>query len=167
MNKFVKNLDLFSRGTWFPIVAACVLILFVLLMKKKYMSWKKIYITYGVIGFIAWMLDTTTGVFFDLYDVGQPSIGLADFIAFAFIPSSLSVIFLNFRTERNKWLLTALFTLISLMIYWTSEWVGYFKDKGWNSFYSLIAFILVYTILLPVHGWIMQQPDRGDGYGRT
>ncbi|WP_010630356.1 hypothetical protein [Sporolactobacillus vineae] len=160
MNSIVKNLDLFSRGIWFPITAACFLILFVLFMKKKYLNWTQIYVTYGIIGLTAWMLDTLTGVFLDLYDVGKPSIGLADFIAFAFIPSSLSVIFLNFRTKRNKWLLTALFTLISLIIYWVSEWAGYFKDKGWNSIYSLIAFILVYTLLLPLHGWIIRRPDR-------
>lgn len=160
----VKNLDLFSPGVWFPITAACLLVLFALFMKKKYLSWKKIYITYGVIGFTAWMLDTLTGVFLDLYDVGQSSIGLADFIAFAFIPSSLSVIFLNFRTDRNKWLLSALFILISLMIYWISEWVGYFKDKGWNSIYSLIAFVVVYTLLLPLHGRIMRYPDRANRY---
>lgn len=160
MHSIVKNLDLSSKGIWFPIAVACVLVLFVLFMKKRNLSWKEIYITYGVVGFATWAVDTLTGIFLDLYDVGKPSIGLADFIAFGFIPSSLAVIYLNIRTDKNKWMMIALFTVISLLIYWVSEWVGYFKDKGWNSIFSLIAFVVVYTLLLPLHKKIIRYPDR-------
>ncbi|MCI1856680.1 MAG: hypothetical protein LKI80_00835 [Sporolactobacillus sp.] len=161
MHHVVKNLDLSSQGVWFPIVTSCALVLFALLMKKRYLSWKEIYLTYGVVGFVAWIADTLVGNIFDLYNSGKPDVtGLGDFLSFAFIPSSLAVIYLNFRTERNKWRLSALFCLISLVIYWVNRWVGYFKDRGWNSFYALLVFAIVYMILLPLHKRVMRYPDR-------
>jgi len=144
MNTIVKNLDLTSKGSWFPITLSILLLLFALFMKKKQLTWREIYLTYGVFGFITWMLDTITGNVLDFYDVGSAHItGLGDFMAFSFIPSSLAVIFSNFRTEKNRWLMVVLFTMISMLSYWGIEWVGYFRDKGWSgigsSSYSYIG----------------------------
>jgi hypothetical protein len=163
MNSIVKNLDLTSKGVWAPIALSILLLLFTLFMKKKQLTWREIYLTYGMFGFIAWMLDTITGNVFDFYDVGNPNItGLGDFMAFSFIPSSLAVIYLNFRTGKNKWFMIALFTMISLFIYWSVEWAGYFKDKGWSSIGSLAVFVIVYWLIIPLHLRIMRHIDRNN-----
>ncbi|MET1247461.1 hypothetical protein ABWW58_01560 [Sporolactobacillus sp. STCC-11] len=163
MNSIVKNLDLTSKGVWFPITLSILLLLFTLFMKKKQLTWREIYLTYGVFGFIAWMFDTITGNVFDFYDVGNPSItGLGDFMGFSFIPSSLAAIYLNFRTERNKWFMVTLFTAISLFIHWGIQWSGYFKSKGWNSIVSLVIFIIAYWLIVPLHLRIMRHIDRNN-----
>ncbi|MCO7127928.1 hypothetical protein NIE88_19495 [Sporolactobacillus shoreicorticis] len=163
MNAFVKNLDLTSKGLWVPMTFSILLLLFALFMKKKQLTWRELYLTYGVFGFIAWMLDSITGNMFDFYDVGNAYIlGLGDFMAFSFIPSSLAVIFLNFRTEKNKWFMAVLFILISMLFYWGTKWAGYFRNKGWSDISSLVVFILAYCLILPLHLRIMRHRDRNN-----
>ncbi|MCL1630532.1 hypothetical protein M3N64_01010 [Sporolactobacillus sp. CPB3-1] len=161
MSAIVKNMDLSARGLWFPITLTLSLLVLVLFMKKKQLTWREIYLTYGSIGFLTWVIDTLTGNILDLYDVGHAGItGIGDFLSFSFVPSSLAVIFLNFRTEKNKGFMILLFTAISMIIYWGVRASGYFKDKGWNIFLALAVFIIAYWLIIPLHLRLMRNNDR-------
>lgn len=161
MHDIVKNMDLYSKGVWLPLTLSSLLFLYALFMRKKGLSWKEFYVTMGCIGYMAWIGDTLTGNMINLYDLGKPNVtGLGDTMAFALIPASLSCIFLNYRTEANKWPLSALFVGISMTVYWFCMAVGYFKQHGWNWLYSLVFFIFAFTILVPLHARIMRSQSR-------
>lgn len=93
----------FSQGWWYPAILGTALLLFILIMPKR-LSWKEIYITFGIIGFIVWMVDITLAVPFDIFDIGDPKKeGISELFLYGVIPSCLSVIYLNFFTQSKKW----------------------------------------------------------------
>lgn len=59
-----------SQGWWYPAILSVILLLIVFFMPKKRINSKEIYITFGVIGYIVWMIDMTIAVPFDLFDLG-------------------------------------------------------------------------------------------------
>lgn len=93
----------FSQGWWYPAILGTALLLFILIMPKR-LSWKEIYITFGIIGFIVWMVDITLAVPFDIFDIGDlKKEGISELFLYGVIPSCLSVIYLNFFTQSKKW----------------------------------------------------------------
>ncbi|MFT8318264.1 MAG: hypothetical protein ABF651_08365 [Sporolactobacillus sp.] len=161
MNNIAQNLDLQSKGTWLPIAISILLFLYALFMKKKHMTWKECYLTFGCVGYMAWIGDTLTGNLLNLYDLGKPNItGLADSMSFALIPASLAVIFLNYKSRSNLWFLVLLFTLISQAIYWLCLESGYFREHGWHWFYSIIIFVICFAFIVPGHERLMHYPDH-------
>lgn len=85
-----------THGWWYPAILSLILILVIIFMPKKRISWKEIYITFGIIGYVVWMVDMTIAVPFDLFDIGDPQKeGLPELLLYGIIPSCLSVIYLN------------------------------------------------------------------------
>ncbi|HCF50091.1 MAG TPA: hypothetical protein DER60_07400 [Syntrophomonas sp.] len=153
MNSFIQHLDLQQQGIWFPLITGAIALLFVLLMPKRQMNWRGIYITFGVISYVTLMLDVfIVGEYFDLFDIGDPALeGIGDLITYAIIPSCLAITYLNYFNEKNKWLYVTLFTIISFLFEWELTRAGYMKLKGWQNWYSIPVYIIVYGWWLPWH----------------
>ncbi|OAS89147.1 MULTISPECIES: hypothetical protein [Metabacillus] len=152
MDSIFKNLDLSAKGLWLPISLGLILLLYALLMPKKEINWRELYITIGVIGLLTWISDNIFAGIFDLVDFGHPKIsGIGELITYSFIPSSLAVIYLNYLNSSNKWRLVIIFIVISVLIEWAVVSVGYMKLKEWNHIFSIPIFFVVYSYFLPFH----------------
>jgi hypothetical protein len=140
-----------TQGWWYPAVLSLILLLFVIFMPKR-ISWKEIYITFGVIGFIVWMTDMTLAVPFDIFDLGNPKKeGLPEILLFGIIPSCLAVIFLNYYNQDKKWFWVILFVITSLILEWLTVKVGLMKLKLWKTWWSTPVHFLAYSWYLPWH----------------
>jgi hypothetical protein len=152
MHLILGRLDLGAKGIWYPISLVVILILFILFMKKRQLTWRQIYATFGVVCAVTWIVDMIVSIYFDAYRFGtNHSIGLADLLALSFIPSCLSIIYLNFRTKSNKWMMLVGFTVLSLAIELIATRVQYFQLKYWKLYYSLVMYLIIYGCLLPLH----------------
>lgn len=152
MESILNNLDLSAKGLWLPVSLGLIILLYALIMPKKEISWRELYITIGVIGFATWVSDSIFAKYLDLVDFGDPEVvGIGEFITYNFLPSSLSVIYLNYLKKSNKWTLVIVFTVISFLIEWAVAKVGYMKLNNWNHLFSIPIFILVYSYILPLH----------------
>jgi hypothetical protein len=157
MSSVIKNLDLGAQGLWFSIVSSLILFLYALFMPKKEINWRDFYVTFGVIGFAAWVSDSLFGKMLDLVDFGDPQVtGIGEFLSYSLIPSSLGVIYLNYFKKTNKWALVIVFTVISALIEWGMRKVGYMKIHGWSFFISIPVYLVVYSIFLPLHRRIIK-----------
>ncbi|WP_160725239.1 hypothetical protein [Bacillus sp. USDA818B3_A] len=156
MNSIMKNLDLHAQGVWFPILISMFLLLYALFMPKKEIGWREFYVTFGIVGYLAWISDSILGKMLDLVDFGHPKItGIGEFFSYSFIPSSMAVIYLNYLEKTNKWKLTIIFTIMSVLIEWGMRSVGYMKPHGWSFFISIPLYLVVFAFLLPLHRkWI-------------
>lgn len=156
MNEIIKSMD-FSTGWWYPVVLGILLLFFVVFMPKR-INWREIYLTFGLIAGLVWVVDTIFAVWFNLFDIGDPhERGIAEFFLYSIIPSSLAVIYLNFYQERNKLPYTFLFISISGLAEWLTVAVGLMKLNHWNTLYSLPVYFVVYYFLLPEHLRIMER----------
>ncbi|MDQ6595857.1 hypothetical protein E2K98_17970 [Bacillus salipaludis] len=152
MNSLTRNLDLHAQGNWLPIVLSLLLFLYALFMPKKEIGWREFYVTFGLIGYIAWISDSVLGKMFDLVDFGNPKVtGIGEFLSYSLIPSSLSVIYLNYLKKTNRWMLAIIFILISTLIEWGMRKVGYMKTNGWSFIISVPLYFVVFSFLLPLH----------------
>ncbi|GIN86325.1 hypothetical protein J6TS2_27110 [Heyndrickxia sporothermodurans] len=139
-----------NQGWWYPAFLSLILLLIVLFMPKKRMSWKEIYITFGIIGYIVWMVDMTIAVPFNLFDIGNPQKeGIPEITLFGIIPSCLSVIYLNLYKEEKKWFWVVLFVILSIVLEWLTTKVGLIKH--WKTWWSLPVHFVVYAFYLPWH----------------
>ncbi|MFX3618639.1 MAG: hypothetical protein ACE3JK_14115 [Sporolactobacillus sp.] len=160
MNKqeVLKNLDLHANGIWVPLTVVSLLIILVIFTPKKHISWRKIYVTFGVIGFITWFSDSIISRLLNLTDFGNPiTDGISDILSYCFIPSSLACLYLNYFNGRNRNLLAPIFIIVSLCIELSMLRVGYLRFHGWNTFFSLIIYALAYYIFLPLHAKIISK----------
>lgn len=152
MDSFIKSLDLGAKGLWFPVTVSILLALTVLFISKKNISWREIYMTFGIVGFVTWISDALIARSLDLIDLGDHNTaGLGDILSYTFIPTSLSILFLNFLTKENKWKLSILFTVLSFLVEVGMFYTGYLKYSGWNWAISLIVFLIAFSFLLPIH----------------
>jgi phosphatidylserine synthase len=160
MQKFIENLDLGAKGLWFPVIISILLATTALFIRKKNITWREIYITFGVVGFVTWFSDGMIARVIDMFDIGHPKkAGLGDILSYTFIPTSLSILYLNYLTRNNKWKLTIGFTFLSLLVEFGMIHSGYMKYKGWNWYISILTFLLAFGYLLPKHISII----RSDG----
>ncbi|MCE4052113.1 hypothetical protein [Bacillus sp. Au-Bac7] len=152
MDSIIKNLDLNAKGMWLSISLVIILLLYILIMPKKEINWREVYITIGVIGLLTWISDNIFAGFLDLVDFGHPKLsGIGELLTYSFIPSSLAVIYLNYLNNSNKWRLVIAFVVISVLIEWAVVKVGYMELKGWNHLFSIPIFLFVYSYFLPLH----------------
>lgn len=157
MESIIKNLDLNAKGLWLPVSLGIIILLYALLMPKKEISWREFYITIGVVGFVTWVADSIFAKYLNLVDFGNPkTVGIGEFITYNFVPSSLSVIYLNYLNIANKWKLVIIFTVISFIIEWAVVKVGYMKLTHWNHLFSIPIFFFVYGYILPLHSRIIK-----------
>lgn len=152
MQEFISNLDLGATGLWFPVTVSILFAITVIIVPKKNISWREIYITFSVVGFVTWFCDGLVAREFDLLDLGHPNkAGLGDTLCYTFVPSSLAILYLNYLSKNNKWKLTIIFTIVAMLIEFGMLYVGYMNYKGWNSLISIIVFLIAFGLLLPIH----------------
>ncbi|WP_121640086.1 hypothetical protein [Virgibacillus sp. Bac330] len=152
MDKVIHNLDLHSKGIWFPITISIILVLTMLFTPKKHITWKELYATFGIVAFITWLSDALVARTLDLIDLADPkTAGLAEILVYTFVPSSLSILFINFYTYKNKWLLVIIFTSIAAMMEYIMVHLDYIKYNGWNPFVSIAVYIIAFGFLVPFH----------------
>ncbi|AUJ27010.1 MULTISPECIES: hypothetical protein [Virgibacillus] len=152
MDKVIHNLDLHSKGIWFPITISIILVLTILFIPKKHITWKELYATFGIVAFITWLSDSLVARTLDLIHLADPkTAGLAEILVYTFVPSSLAILFINYYTHKNKWFLVVVFTIISALLEWTMVHLDYLKYTGWNPFVSIAAYIIAFGFLVPLH----------------
>lgn len=140
-----------AQGWWYPVIVSLVLILIILFIPKRLKS-KEIYITFGIVGYIVWTVDTIIAAPFDLFDLATPTkTGLPELLLYGIIPSCLSVIYLNYYKAEKKWTYALLFVVISIILEWLTVKVGLMKLKGWNTLWSLPVHFVFYAFFLPWH----------------
>ncbi len=156
--KILEKMDLTAVGIWFPISVGIALFLFMLFMPKR-LSWREIYLTFGTVGYVTWVIDLPfMAAYFDLFDVGAPKVpGIGDVITYGVIPSLLAVIFLNYFKHEKKWRYVAGFTLLSFLFEWALVQVGYMNLKGWVTWWSIPVYFFVYGFWLPWHLGLMRK----------
>lgn len=152
MESLIQNLDLSAKGIWFPILLGIISLLYMLFM-PKHISWKIIYLTFCVGGFMAILLDVIImSGWIDVFDLGKAKLpGLGDLISYSVIAPCYAVIFLNYYQPERKWILVVLFTLLSFLSEWILVKVGYMKLKGWNTWWSIPVYFLIFGFWLPWH----------------
>lgn len=152
MSLIFGRLDLEAKGIGYPISLVALLILFILFMKKRQLTWLQIYTTFGVVCSVTWIMDVSAAIYFDAFRYGSDhGIGIADLLSISFIPSGLAIIYLNYRTKSNKWLMLILFSLLSLAIELAAIHIEYFHLKYWKIYYSGIMYVIIYGLILPLH----------------
>lgn len=154
MENFIENLDLYAEGIWWPMLSGTFLLFYMLFMPKKRISWKEVYFTFGLVGFVTWVLDgPLLATYLDWFDLGDdPKLtGIGDFMALAIVPSSLAVIYLNYYRREKRWMYVVLFILISLLFEWGLVYVDYMKLHIWRTWWSIPVYVIVYAYWLPWH----------------
>ncbi|MDD3653960.1 MAG: hypothetical protein PHO01_07230 [Desulfotomaculaceae bacterium] len=133
---------------YFVIVTIIFNLLCIWFMPKK-LSWKEIYITWGIFAAITINTDIIVGEIIDLYDFTAPGLQFEDVFIDALLPPSFAIIFLNFMPEDNN-------TFIKYLVFWTAfsvsyEWAavhyGFIILKGWSLWYSFLVYFLVFLLL--------------------
>ncbi|MGN7940838.1 hypothetical protein [Virgibacillus sp. 6R] len=152
MSKALENLDLNASGLWFAILISFLLLLIAAFIPKKYISWREIYFTFGIVGLATWICDALIARVFDLIDLGDEKMaGLGEILSYTFIPTSLAVIYINYYTKKNRWILSIIFTFISILIDLGMQYFGYMQYNGWNLFFSILFIFIAYAFLIPLH----------------
>ncbi|MCM3006955.1 hypothetical protein [Priestia koreensis] len=158
MDHVIKNLDLHSDGTWVAILLSLLLFFYAIFMPKSIMTWREFYITFGVVGYGAWIADSIIGKMLDLVDYGNPNItGIGEFLSYSLIPSSLAVIHFNYFHTTNRWIIGSLFALFSTLIEWILIQVGYENLHGWGFWISIPIYLIVFLFALPIHYRFIQK----------
>ncbi|EST11498.1 hypothetical protein [Sporolactobacillus laevolacticus] len=62
MYLILGKLDLGAKGIWYPISLVVILILFILFMKKRELTWRQIYTTFGVVCAVTWIVDMIVSI---------------------------------------------------------------------------------------------------------
>jgi hypothetical protein len=147
----VKHPDFaLTQGWWYPAILSVVVLLIVIFMPKRRINWREIYITFGIVGYILWMVDMVTAVPLDIFDLGDPQKeGLPEITLFGIIPSCLAVIYLNVYNEEKKWILVIFFVILSLILEYGTTKVGLMKN--YNNLWSTPIHFIAYAFYLPWH----------------
>ncbi|MBE5102240.1 hypothetical protein [Priestia aryabhattai] len=149
--KILDNFDVSAQGIWYPIGLGIVLLVFILFMPKK-LTWKEIYITFGIVGWLATITDLIVGANLDFYNLGKPQHeGVGDIISYGFIPPLFAIIYLNYYKKGKRWRFVLLFTILSLLAHWLMIQVGFMKKNIWKVGYDIPVFLFVYRCFLPWH----------------
>ncbi|MEA4926845.1 MAG: hypothetical protein VB084_16250 [Syntrophomonadaceae bacterium] len=164
MNSILERMDLHGPGLWLPLAVGAALLLFIILMPKKKMNWRSIYLTFGVVSYVTLMLDVfILGEYLDWFDIGDKYMeGLGDLFTYSIIPSCLAIAYLNYFNLQKKWIYVGIFTIISFLYEWALTHLGYMQLNGWRTWYSLPVYIVVYGLWLPWHFQLMQRIYQQD-----
>ncbi|MBP1156960.1 MULTISPECIES: hypothetical protein [unclassified Paenibacillus] len=147
----LQRLDLHAKGAWLVYIGGTILFLSSIVFKRK-LTWREWYITFGVVGLLAWIGNIIFFFQLDLLDSGDPSIGgIPDLFMFTLAPPSIALLYLNFVTTRNKWILTSLFVGFSLVFEYLLVKAGFLIQKGWHVWYSIPFYFLFFHVFLPWH----------------
>ncbi len=157
MEKFIQNLDLSAKGIWVPIILGTISLLYMLFMPKR-LSWREIYLTFGIGAFLAILLDVIVmSGLIDIFDLGDPNKqGLGDLLSYGIAAPCYAIIFLNYFEQEKKWMYVVLFTLLSFLSEWILVQVGFMELKGWNTWWSIPVYIIIFGFWLPWHLRVMR-----------
>lgn len=144
------NFDI-AKGIWYPITLSIVLVLIVLFMPKK-LNKTEIYTTFGVIGYVVWMVNITIAAPFNIFDIGTKRDGLPELLLYGLIPSLIAIIFLNlFEATKRKKALIIFFIFLSTLLEWIAHKTGIMISGIWKFYYSIPVFAFVFFVGLPWH----------------
>lgn len=145
------------QGSWFVYLTVAVLLLVVLFMPKRNLKWWGIYLTFGVVGQLAWLLDSFFASPLDIFDLAKKNTTeLSDVFTIGVVPPLFAIVFLNFYKKDRKWGLVLLFTALSFLFEWGLVKVDYMTLKGWKTWYSLPVYFAMYAWFLPWHDRVMK-----------
>lgn len=133
------------------VVPATIVILgAVILFMPKRLTWKEMYLIWGVIGLWAFIADHLVGSIWNLFDIGPtPEPTYIDIFAVSFIPAEFAILFLNFRPKEGRaWVYGLVWSAATFLYEWLVTYTGYLKDKGWSPWYSIPAWLFVYLFFL-------------------
>lgn len=144
------NFDI-VKGIWYPIVLSILLVIVYIFIPKK-LNKPETYVTFGVIGYVVWMVNITIAAPFDIFDIGTKRDGLPELLLYGFIPSLIGIIFLNLlEAISRKRALIISFIIISTILEWLAEKTGIMTSEIWKFYYSIPVFAFVFFIGLPWH----------------
>ncbi|TDL64047.1 hypothetical protein E2R56_26760 [Rhodococcus qingshengii] len=138
------------QGEWYVWILFLILILFVIFMPKRNLTWAGIFVTLGVAGHLTWISDSIAGSVFDLFDLAKSNTTeLSDSFLLSFVPACISVIYVNFYNSRKRWIFSISFTLVSFFLEIGLVQVGYMKNKNWETWYGLPVYFIIYRFFFP------------------
>jgi hypothetical protein len=147
----IQRLGINDKGAWLVYLFGVIFFFLCILLKKR-ITWREWYVTFGVVGFFAWMVDIVLFYQLDLLDSGRPDIGeVPDIVMFAIAPSSIAILYLNYYNPKRKWTVGLLFTVCSLLIEYLLVKAGFLIQKGWHIWYSIPAYLFMFFVFLPLH----------------
>lgn len=138
------------QGEWYVWTLLFFLILIVLLMPKKNLTWAGIFITLGVAGHLTWVSDSIAGSVLDLFDLAKRNTTeLSDSFLLSFVPACISIIYVNFYSSHKRWIFAVIFTLFSFFLELGLVKVGYMRNKNWETWYGIPVYFIIYRFFFP------------------
>lgn len=141
------------NGIWYVWLLVFIVVVFVILMPKKNLTWIGVFLTFGVAGQLTWIGDSIIGGGFDLFDLGKSNaLELSDAFLVSFVPPCISTIYVNFYKSQKKWLFALIFTLLSFLLECGLVNVGYMENKNWETWYGIPVYLTFYGFFSP---WLL------------
>ncbi|MEH7436711.1 hypothetical protein V7182_04375 [Neobacillus drentensis] len=148
-NGVLKRLDPFAKGSWFIYLSGSIL-LFLSAKLTENISRREWFLLFGMVGFYGWMANIILFFILDFMDSGDSSIGgLPDIFMFVIGPVSIAILFLNRYNTPTKIIRVLLFSLLSLLIEYILEKLGFLKLKRWKAYYSIPFYLVLFAVVLP------------------
>ncbi|ALC81912.1 MULTISPECIES: hypothetical protein [Bacillus] len=142
------------EGEWYVWILGVALLLIVLFMPKKNLTWTGIFVTLGVAGDITWLADTVAAVPIDLFDIAKKNTTeLSDTFLLTFVPASIATIYVNFYIPQKKWVFTVFFTFLSFLLESGLVQVGYMKNIYWETWYGIPIYFVLFGFFFP---WLLR-----------
>jgi hypothetical protein len=130
----------------YVVISISVLVLVVFFMPKR-LTVKENILIFATVGYLAWNANLLAGVLLNLFDLGPtPKVDPSDILLVSFVPSLIAILALNFMTN-NIWAYVIGWSAFSLFYEWLTVYVGYMKNLGWKTWYSIPVYIVVFFLL--------------------
>lgn len=96
---------------------------------------------------------------FNLFDLAKKiSIELSDALLIGIVPASIATIFVNFYKPHKKWVFVLFFTLLCFVLELGLVQVGYMKNNGWNTWYGIPVYFIIFKFLFPWYFHLLTKP---------
>jgi hypothetical protein len=130
----------------YVIISISVLTLAVFFMPKR-LTLKENILIFATVGYMSWNADLLAGVLLNLFNLGPtPKVDPSDILLISFVPSLIAILSLNFMTN-NIWAYVIGSSAFSFFYEWLTVYVGYMKNLGWKTWYSIPVYIVVFFLL--------------------
>lgn len=147
------------EGEWYVWILVFISIVFVLIMPKKNLTWVGIFITFVFSAGLTWTFDTISMSTFNLFDLAKKiSIELSDALLIGIVPASIATIYVNFYKPQKKWFFVLFFTLLCFVLELGLVQVGYMKNNGWNTWYGIPVYFIIFKFLFPWYFNLLTKP---------
>jgi hypothetical protein len=147
------------EGEWYVWTLVIISIVFVLIMPKKNLTWVGIFITFVFSAGLTWTFDTISMSTFNLFDLAKKiSIELSDALLICIVPASIATIFVNFYKPQKEWVFVLIFTMLCFVLELGLVQVGYMKNNGWNTWYGIPVYFIIFKFLFPWYFNLLTKP---------